>query len=285
MRVVAGGNHVAHVHVYVVVRFHLDAALRLVLLELLAALLLKLLLVGVAVVVERRYLVHAEKALGVADVSRGVGVEVDYRALLQLARSRADKVVDAAVHAGECEVEQVGIDLVRVVHRGRQRDFHLAALAAHRHLAAVGLREGFQAAVSVAEPFEGVAHLRIVSGGREQAVEAHAPDERREHIARAAAHGQVAAARIGKQALARQNAVPGAALARHRARRLAAGFVGSLVDDSAVLAPVHEHELPLRRREPIRARQLEGVLVAAEGQVELEVQQLAEVPALGVVHD
>lgn len=104
-------------------------------------------------------------------------------------------------------------------------------------------------------------------------------------LARLADDAEAGAALVGQKALARQDAVPGAALARHRACRVAACIVGGLVDDSAVLAPVHEHELPLRRREPLRARQLEGVLVAAEGQVELEVQQLAEVPALGVVHD
>ena len=145
--------------------FHLDASLRLVLLELLLALFLQLRLVGGAVVVQGRYLVHAEKALGVRHIARGIRVEVDYRAVLKLARSCAHEVVDAAVHAREREVEQVGIDLVGVVDDGRQRDFHLAALAAHRDLAPVGLRHGLQAAVAVHESVECKFHSRIVCGG------------------------------------------------------------------------------------------------------------------------
>ena len=63
------------------------------------------------------------------------------------------------------EVEQVAVDLARLVHDGRQRQLHLAATAAHRDLAAVGLRQRLEAAVSVAEALEGVAHRRIVRGG------------------------------------------------------------------------------------------------------------------------
>ena len=189
------------------------------------------------------------------------------------------------MHAREREVEQVAVHLARVVHDGRQRQLHLAATAAHRDLAPVGFRQGLEAAVSVAEAVEGVAHLRIVSSGGEQGVEPHAPDERREHLARLADDAEAGAALVGQKALARQDAVPGAALARHRACRVAPCVVGGLVDHAAVLRCIDEHDLPLRRREHLRARQLEGVLVAAEGQVELEVQQLAEVPALGVVHD
>ena len=103
--VVAGRDDVAHVHVDVVVGLDFHASLRLVLLELLSALFLQLRLVGVAVVVQGRNLVHAEKALDVADVARGVRVEVDYRAVLKLARSRANQVVHASVNRGQREIQ------------------------------------------------------------------------------------------------------------------------------------------------------------------------------------
>ena len=261
MRVVARRNHVAHVHVDVVVRLDLDAALGLVLLQLLAALFFELFLVGVAVVVQRRNLVHAEKALRVADVARGVSVEVDYGSVLKLARSRAHQMVDAAMDRGESEVQKVGIDLVRVVHRWRQRNLHLAALAAHGDLAAIGLRHGFQAAVAVHESVEGVTHRRIVGSRGEKPRKPHALDERREHRARLSAHREVAAARIGEQALARQNSVPGAALAQNRTRRVPASLVARLVDDSAVFRAVDEHELPLFGRIARAGLQLQRVLV------------------------
>ena len=195
-------------------RLDFHAALGLVLLQLLAAFFFELFFVGVAVVVQGRYLVDPEKALRVAHVARGVGVEVDYRAVLQFASSRANQVVHAAVDRGQREVQKVGIDLVRVVHRGRQRDFDLAALAAHGDLAAVGLRHGFQAAVAVHEAVEGVTHRRIVGSGGEQFRQPHALDERRERIARLAADGEVSASRIGEQALSRKDAMPGAPLAQ-----------------------------------------------------------------------
>ena len=285
MRVVARRDHVADVHVYVVVGVDLDAAARLVLRELLAAILLKLGLVGVAVVVQRRYLVDAEQRLLVGYVALGVGVEMDDRAVLQLARAGADQVVHAAVHRGQREVQKVGVHLVRIVRHWRQRKLHLAACAAHRQLAPVGLGQGLEAAVRVAEAVEGVAHRAIVRGGGEQAGQAHAPDERREHVSGLARDGQMPAAGIGDQPLSGQDAVPGAALARYGALRIAAGVVARLVDDAAVLAAVDERELPLGRGELGGARQLEGVLVAAERQIELEVLQLADVADLGVVDD
>ena len=284
VRVVAGRDDVAHVHVYVLVRVHLDAAFGLVLLELLAALLLQLRLVGVAVVVQCRYLVHAEEALGVADVAGRVRVEMDNGAVLELASSRAHQVVDAAVNRGEREVEQVGVDLVRIVHRGRQRYLHLAALAAHRDLAPVGLRHGLEAAVSVRESVEGVAHRRIVGGDREKPGEPHALDERREHLARLAAHRQVAAARIGQEPLARQDAVPGAAPAQNRAGCVPASLVARLVDDPAVLGAVDEHELALLGGLARAGLQFQRVLVAAEGYVELEFLDFSDVAHGRVMH-
>ena len=98
MYVIARRDDVADIDIDVVVRVDLDAALGLVLLELLAALFLKLRLVGVAVVVQCRYLVNAEEALGVRDVAGSVGVEVDDRAVLQFASTSAHQVVDAAVN-------------------------------------------------------------------------------------------------------------------------------------------------------------------------------------------
>ena len=217
MYVVARRDDVADIDIDVVVRVDLDAASGLVLLELLTALFLELRLVGVAVVVQCRYLVDAEEALGVRDVAGGVGVEVDDRAVLRFAGTGAHQVVDAAVDRGEREVEQVGVDLVRIVHRGGQRDFHLAALAAHDDLAAIGLRHGLQAAVTVHESVESVTHRRVVGSRGEKPGKPHAPDERRERIARLAADGEVSAAGIGEQALARQDAVPGTAPAQDRA--------------------------------------------------------------------
>ena len=285
MRVVARRDHVADVHVYVLVGVHLDASGGLVLSELLAAVLLKLGLVGVAVVVQRRYLVDPEQRLLVGDVAGGVGVEVDDRAVLQLARAGADQVVHAAVNRGQREVQQVGVHLVRVVDHGRQRKLDLAPLAPHRQLAAVGLGERLEAAVAVGEAVEGVAHRCIIGSGREDGLQPHAGDERGQDCARFAAHGQVAAAGVRQQPLAGQDAVPGSPLARDGARRIAAGVAARLVDDAAVLAAVDERELPLARREVGRARQLERVLVAAERQVQLEVLQLPDVAELGVVYD
>ena len=275
--VVASGNHVAHIHVYVVVRLDFHAALGLVLLELLLALFFELFFVGVAVVVQGRYLVHAKKALRVAHVARSVGVEVDYRAVFQLARTCADQVVDAPMHRREREVEQVGIDLVRVVHRGRQRNLHLAAFATHRDLAPVGLRHGLEAAVAVAEAVEGVTHRRIVGSGGEQPGKPHALDERRERIARLAADGQVSAARIGEQALARQDAVPGAAPAQNRARCFPASLVARLVDDPAILGAVDEYELALLGGLARAGLQFQRVLVAAESYVKLEFLDFADI--------
>ena len=215
MRVIARRDNVADVDVDIVVRVDLDAAPGLVLPELLAALLLELRLVGVAVVVERTYLVDSKEALGVADVTGRVRIEMDYGAVLEPASTCTDQVIDTAVNRGQREVQKVGIDLVRIVCNGRQRDFDLITLAAHADLAAIGLRHGFQAAVAVHESIEGVTHRCIVGSGGEQPRKPHALDERREHIACLAADGEVSASRIGEQALACQNTVPGAALAQN----------------------------------------------------------------------
>ena len=285
MGVVARRDDVAHVHVDVVVGVHLDAALRLVLLQLLAAVLLQLLLVGVAVVVEGGYLVDPEQGLSVRDVARLVRVEVHDGALLKLARARTDQVVDAAVDAREREVEQIGIDLVRIVHHGRQGQLDLAALAAHRDLSAVGLRERPEAAVAVAEAVKGEADRRAVGRGREEVGQPHAGDERREHLARLPVDAEAGAAVVWKQALARQDAVPGAALARDGARRVAPRLVACLVHHAAVLRVVNENELTLFGSVCRVAFELEGVLVAAEREVEREVRELAHVAQLLIVHD
>ena len=214
MYVIARRDDVADIDVDVVVRIDLDAALGLVLPELLAALLLELRLVGVAVVVERAYLVDSKQALSVADVAGRVRVEMNDDAVLELTRASTDQVVHAAVNRGQCEVQKVGIDLVRIVYRGRQRDFHLATLAAHDDLAAIGLRHGFQAAVAVHESIEGVTYRRVVGSDGEQPRKPHALDKRRERIARLATDGEVSTSRIGEQTLARQDAVPGTATAQ-----------------------------------------------------------------------
>ena len=98
MRVIARRDNVADVDVDIVVRVDLDAASGLVLPELLAALLLELRLVGVAVVVERTYLVDSKEALGVADVTGRVRIEMDYGAVLELASTCTDQVIDTAVN-------------------------------------------------------------------------------------------------------------------------------------------------------------------------------------------
>ena len=211
MYVIARRDDVADIDIDVVVRVDLDAALGLVLPELLAALLLELRLVGVAVVVERTYLVDSKEALGMADVTCRVRIEMDYGAVLELASTYADQVIDTAVNRSQCEVQKVGIDLVRIVYNGRQRDFNLITLAAHADLAAIGLRHGFQAAVAVHESVKGVTHRRVVCGGGEHPRKPHALDERREHIVSLAADGEVSASRIGEQALTCQNTMPGAA--------------------------------------------------------------------------
>ena len=215
MCVIARRDNVADVDVDIVVRVDLDAASSLVLPELLAALLLELRLVGVAVVVERTYLVDSKEALGMADVTGRVSIEMDYGAVLELASTYADQVIDTAVNRSQREVQKVGIDLVRIVYDRRQRDFHLTALTTHDDLATIGLRHGFQAAVAVHESIEGVAYRRIVGSGGEQPRKPHALDERREHIARLTADGEVSASQIGEQALACQNTMPGAALAQN----------------------------------------------------------------------
>ena len=193
-------------------------------------------------------------------------------------------MVHAAVDRREREIQKVGIDLVRVVHRWRQRDFHLAALAAHGDLAPVGLRHGFQAAVAVHESVEGVTHRRIVGSRGEQSRKPHALDERREDIARLATDGQVAVARIGKQALARQDAVPGAAPAQNRARCFPAGLVARLVDDPAILGAVDEHELALFGGLARTGLQFQRVLVAAESYVELEFLDFADIAHSRIMH-
>ena len=98
MRVIARRDNVADIDVDIVVRVDLDAASGLVLPELLAALLLELRLVGVAVVVERTYLVDSKEALGVADVTGRVRIEMDYGAVLELAGTYTYQVIDTAVN-------------------------------------------------------------------------------------------------------------------------------------------------------------------------------------------
>ena len=98
MCVIARRDNVADVDVDIVVCVDLDAASGLVLPELLTALLLELRLVGVAVVVERTYLVDSKEALGVADVTDRVRIEMDYGAVLELASTYADQVIDTAVN-------------------------------------------------------------------------------------------------------------------------------------------------------------------------------------------
>lgn len=128
MRVVAGRDDVAHVHIYVVVGLDLHAALRLVLLELLLALFFELFFVGVAVVVQGANLVDAEERLRVRDVPAAIRVEMDNSSVLQLADSGTYQMVHAPMHRRDREVEQIGIDLVGVVDDwgGGKRDPPLA---------------------------------------------------------------------------------------------------------------------------------------------------------------
>ena len=187
------------------------------------------------------------------------------------------------MHAGQGEVQKVAVHLVGVVDDQGQGKRDLAAVAPHRQLAAVGLGQRLEAAVPVAEPLERVVHLPAAGRRREHGGEPHAGYERREHISGLAADGEVLA--DGHQALSGQDAVPGAPAARRKPGWVAARVVSGLVDDAAVLRVVDVHELPLARREAGGARQLEGVLVAAERHIEGEVLQLAYVAELRVVDD
>ena len=98
----------------------LDAASGLVLPELFAALLLELRLVGVAVVVERTYLVDPKQTLCVADVTHRICIEMNNGAVLKFASASADQVVDAAVDRRQCEIKQIRVDFIGIVDNRRQ---------------------------------------------------------------------------------------------------------------------------------------------------------------------
>ena len=101
-------------------RIDLDAAAGLVLLKFLLALFLELRLVGVAVVVERTYLVDPKQTLCVADVTRRICIEMNNGAVLKFAGAGADQVVDAAVDRRQCEIKQIRVDFIGIVDNRRQ---------------------------------------------------------------------------------------------------------------------------------------------------------------------
>ena len=78
--------------------------------------------------------------------------------------------------------------------------------------------------------------------------------------------------------------MPRAALAQDGAGGVPARIVGDLVDDAAVLGPVDEYELSLGRGLAGARLALQGVLVAAEREVKLELLDLADVPGRRVAH-
>ena len=221
----------------------LNGAARLVFEQLLLSLCLKLAGTRIRVVVERADFVNSEKCLFVANVSVLVGVEMDDCAVCELTSSGTQQVVYTPVNRRDREVEQIRIDLVRVVDDGRHGQLDIAVHSSHRQLSTVCLGTGHETAISVAKAGKGVTNCRIVRSSLEQALKPHTRYQRCKHIANLAVDGQIPTARIGRKPAPRQDAVPRAPLALDRSGSSAPRPALNLVDYAAVFCCVDIYQL------------------------------------------
>ena len=224
-------------------RIDLNGAARLVFEQLLLSLGLKLAGTRIRVVVERADFVNSEKCLFVANVAVLVRVEMDDCAVCELPRSGTQQVVYTPVNRRDREVEQIRIDLVRVVDDGRHGQLDIAAHPPHCQLSSVCLGKSHEPAISVAKALEGVTNGRIVRSCFKQALKPHSGYQRGKHIARLAADGQIPTARIGRKPAPRQDAVPRATLALDRSGSAAPRPTLNLVDYAAVFGCVDIDQL------------------------------------------